>query len=919
LRAQSSHRSVQSFLYNFSSFTDTYTELTGGTSLNEGEVWDDPFYFMPLAFPFLINGNEVGELEFYGGGSLMRAPTEDPLVYNYIFPFEADLIDRGSFGNTSLSPISYTVEGTPGNRIQKMQFKNAGSYTEMDFNGTLDMYVNFQMWLYEGTNTIEFHFGPSFINDPDLFYDDYPGPLSGTADYNEDDDVITNAHFITGAAGNPSLSEDPTFVIGTPSDGMVYRLYLTPPLELDVIGENATSFCAPNGTATAQVSGGLEPYTYLWNNGATTPTISGLDAGTYSVTVTDVNGQTETGSVTITNVEPLDIVLITTDETALAANDGTAEAQVTGGLLPYTYLWNNGETTSFIENLAPGVYNVVVTDASGCTAEQTGVVNAFGCPELLIEAAIQNASCNGVCDGSISIVDIINGSGDYTYDWSPTGSTLPTQLNLCAGLYDVTITDVTGCLVIGNYEITEPDTLNIAVGFTNEYLLNQNDGTAWAIPSGGTPPYQYVWSNGGTDSLIINLSPGIYTVTVTDDHGCSATGSATIEAGPCGIIQSEVTTPGCFGECSGSIALSFINNSPPITYSWDTGASTPVITDLCAGNFTVTVTDNAGCEIVGTFTVQDPPALIPGAGSTDETESFNDGTAWVVPTGGAPPYTYQWNNGSTDSLIVNLSPGFYSVTVVDSHGCEGNDSVEVEPYCSGHIVTGAINLGCTDSCLWTVSFLGIIDIEEPVSYLWNTGDTVAFIDQLCPGLYILTVTEESTHCMYQDSFEILPNEPIIIEVDTVIHNTDTGPGSISVSLVNGTTPPYYFFWESDNGFISVDEDLTNLSGGYYTLQVRDSLGNCGQIDSIEVLDLVATTPVEEWKVDIFPNPAHDKVYIKGMDVTEYEIHLLDATGMEMKAWRNTNALEVADVLPGWYILKITSGKNSLIKPLLIQR
>src|SRR5678815_2151077 len=144
-------------------------------------------------------------------------------------------------------------------------------YNEMDFNGTLDMFVNFQMWLYEGSHSIEYRFGPSFINDPDLFYDDETGPLSGLTDYDEDNDILSNEHFIVGAAGNPSLSANVSFVNGTPPDGKVYRLYIPAPLELNVIGVNATSSCNPNGSATAEVAGGLEPYTYLWSNGATTP------------------------------------------------------------------------------------------------------------------------------------------------------------------------------------------------------------------------------------------------------------------------------------------------------------------------------------------------------------------------------------------------------------------------------------------------------------------------------------------------------------------------------------------------------------------------------------------------------------------------------------------------------------------------
>jgi hypothetical protein len=537
-------------------------------------------------------------------------------------------------------------------------------------------------------------------------------------------------------------------------------------------------------------------------------------------------------------------------------------------LPPYSYQWNTGETTAFIENLPPGVYNVVVTDANGCTADQTGIVNAFGCPELSIEAAIQNVSCNGACDGNISIVDIINGSGDYTYNWN-NGSTLQTQTNLCAGLYEVTITDNTGCIVIGMYEITQPDTLIVTPGSTNESLLNLNDGTAWVIPSGGTAPYAYAWSNGSTDSLIINLIAGVYTVTVTDDHGCTATAEATVAAGLCSVIQSELVDATCFLACNGSIILSVINNSPPITYGWSNGSTTSLITDLCAGDFTVTVTDANGCSVVETYTVHEPAELQTNAASTDETESFNDGTAWATPTGGTAPYMYVWSNGSTDSLVINLIPGEYSVTVTDAHNCEASATIYVDEFCSGHVIVNAINYGCLDTCLWAVSDVGFINVEEPYTVQWNTGDTTIFIENLCPGLYILTVTEQETQCMYRDSFTIGYPNPIILEVDTVINNTDFGSGSISISVIGGPPPPYHFYWYDSNGFTSEEEDPTGLSGGYYTVLVLDSLQNCGEIDSIEVLDLVDVEPIEGHNLQFFPNPAYDKVLIKGLETNEY--------------------------------------------------
>ena len=175
-------RNSSAFTYTLSTFTQPYSDLTGATSVNNGEIWDDPDYLIPVSFPFVLLGSDVSLLEFYGAGATLRSTTEDPFVDAYVFPFEVDLIDRGELeGDESLSPISYKVEGSAGNHILKVEWKNAGSYNELDENGTLDMFVNFQLWLFEGSNKIEFHIGPSLINDPDAFYFGETGPAGGLA------------------------------------------------------------------------------------------------------------------------------------------------------------------------------------------------------------------------------------------------------------------------------------------------------------------------------------------------------------------------------------------------------------------------------------------------------------------------------------------------------------------------------------------------------------------------------------------------------------------------------------------------------------------------------------------------------------------------------------------------------------------
>ncbi len=223
----------RSFNYNFSVLTGTYSNLTGATSLNDNTVWDDPEFSISLPFPFIFNGNNNANIIYFSGmGGELATGTEDDFA-DFILPLACDLIDRGYDLGISLSSIGYLVEGTEGNRILKIEWKNVGSYDE---GAPYNMYINFQMWLYEGTNIVEYHYGPSMINDPDLFYY-YPGAFIGITSYNESLDSAFNIHMLTGPAASPTLSTAFETVIGTPPPGTIFRFS---PVDLSVQEDN---FC----------------------------------------------------------------------------------------------------------------------------------------------------------------------------------------------------------------------------------------------------------------------------------------------------------------------------------------------------------------------------------------------------------------------------------------------------------------------------------------------------------------------------------------------------------------------------------------------------------------------------------------------------------------------------------------------------
>lgn len=248
---QAASSKTQLFTYYFSKFTDTYTELTGATSLNNGEIWDDPIYKIPLGFTFMFDGLPTDTLYLGGGlGALLSNQADgspNPSLERFMGVFEADLIDRGDInGQASQSPMSYKTEGTPGSRITKIEWQNAGFYEEGVELSTYDDFVNFQAWIYEGSNNFEVRFGPSSITSGANIYEDQGGPFIGAANFNDDDYFV-----LTGPPTNPVVVDTIDFINGTPIPGYVYR-FSTSPASVDEVGKSATGFSLyPNPATTS--------------------------------------------------------------------------------------------------------------------------------------------------------------------------------------------------------------------------------------------------------------------------------------------------------------------------------------------------------------------------------------------------------------------------------------------------------------------------------------------------------------------------------------------------------------------------------------------------------------------------------------------------------------------------------------------
>lgn len=419
--------------------------------------------------------------------------------------------------------------------------------------------------------------------------------------------------------------------------------------------------------------------TYLWNNGATTQDISGLCAGNYTVTIT-LGSQVVIATQSIVDPIAISVTGTTTDPNPLTANNGSINIDVTGGCMPYTYLWSNNATTQDLTNIGTGVYIVTVTDCKGCTfIPDPYVVGAE------VAAAITNVSCHGGSNGAINL-SVSFGNSPYTFVWNTTPpQTTEDIANLTAGMYCVTITDVQGATRDTCFTVTQPSPLVVNATLTND--VNENcTGAIDLNVSGGTMPYSYIWSTGATTQDITNLCGGQYCVTITYGQGCTLDTCFTIFSG--GIAVSLVATQygdfqtSCSGVCDGEITSVVVGGGGTFTYTWSNGATTPDINNLCAGTYSVTVTDEAARTATATIELLSPEPFALAYVTTNPSDYLSsDGAIAVIVNGGTPPYMYAWTGPATGNTasLVNVPAGTYNLLVTDANGCELNDTEQLLP------------------------------------------------------------------------------------------------------------------------------------------------------------------------------------------------------------------------------------------------
>ncbi|MBW8050471.1 MAG: T9SS type A sorting domain-containing protein [Cytophagales bacterium] len=595
-----------------------------------------------------------------------------------------------------------------------------------------------------------------------------------------------------------------------------------------------------NGTATVTATGGTTPYTYLWSTGDTTDSISGLAAGSYWVSVTDSLGCNVSDTISITEPDSLSVSFTVTNATCNGVCDGAATAIVSGGTPPYTYLWDDPSmpVTQTFPNLCAGTYSVTITDSNGCTA--TGSVTISTLYILTIGTANTNASCIAVCNGTATGIGF-GGTEPYSYLWDdPSSQTTATATNLCAGTYNVAVTDSIGCLEIATVTVISTPEMILAITPTDATCGN-SDGSASVAVTFGTLPYTYSWSSGDTLPDADSLASGIYVVTVTDDNGCSNFEIAIISDNNGPVITvvaaNDIT---CNGGSDGSIAVSVSGGTAPFTYQWSNGSTGQVITGLVAGPYELTVTDSTGCIANKSVTLTQPDPFLFTVTTTDANCGNNTGSATVSISGGVSPYIYQWGTGGTDSTEDSLTAGVYTVSVSDANNCTDSATAAVSDIGGATITIDSIIDGGCGADLGSI-YITLTGGSGDYTYLWSNNSSTQDLVGVSSGTYSVTVTDTTNGCIATESAHIsgVPATDASICLVTVDSATGSnlvvweklqtqGVQSYNIYRESSQAGTYYLIGNVPVDSVSVFTDtLSNpLQQAYrYRISVVDSCGN----------------------------------------------------------------------------------------------
>ena len=619
-------------------------------------------------------------------------------------------------------------------------------------------------------------------------------------------------------------------------------------LIVSLTSTNITCYGGNNGTATLSISGGTLPYSENWYG--FNPTA--LVAGTYVYTVNDTNNCSITDSVTITqSQDSLTSTLIATNLSSCLVIDGSIDQNIIGGTPPYTYQWNNGDTTEDISNLMAGTYSVTTTDTNGCFTTATIFVDQPS-DSLRLSLSTQdfngyNIACYGDTNGIISAITT-GGHGLISFSWS-NGDTTSTANNLSVGSFSVTVTDTAGCSLTDSTILIEPSQLTSSYTTTDVLCYNDSTGSATVVFNGGVPDYLLAWGsftlpllNGQNVFASGTIIPqGLYPYSATDLNGCTLFDTITISQ-PDSLHPTTLISDyngynvSCKDGQDANVDMIINGGSSPYNIAFNSSLSLNVQNELdtnnipliLAGSYYYTITDTNGCAFSDSIILTEPPRLSSFTQLLSNVSCYEacDGSMAVIAGGGVGPYNYIWNNDSTLSdTAYNLCANNYTIQVYDINGCI---SILLDSITQPNQIAISLD-SITDNTTFGGNtgniYITLDDSSSAVQFNWTGPNGFTSnnedISNLFAGTYILN-TIDSLGCSL-DTFFV--DEPLSLSasLDYITNNICWGRNQGAIAITpDGGDSVYTYLWTGPNGFTSTDEDIDSLFAGIYTLELSDT-------------------------------------------------------------------------------------------------
>ncbi|MFN3908966.1 MAG: Ig-like domain-containing protein, partial [Flavobacterium sp.] len=603
--------------------------------------------------------------------------------------------------------------------------------------------------------------------------------------------------------------------------------------------------------------------------------LNNLTSGIYFVKITDDNLCELTTFFVLNQATPIQINGTVTNLVCFGDSNGSISINVSGGSGNYTYEWSTINGSGLITNnqnqtnLTAGNYLVKVYDANNCIAEREFTISSP--TDIVITVNTFNITCNSQENGSINLT-INGGVGPYSYQWFKNnqlivGANSQSLQNQTSGTYKVIVTDQNNCnKTLENLIITETAVLSAQIEISNPIVcFNGNNGVLTAQVTGGTAPFQYIWSNGFNTSTINNLSAGNYSVLVIDKFGCFTTASIQLTQPPHAfeIFANVKNNAICLGTPNGAINVVTQNGVPPFTFSWTGPVSigneqNP--TNLPSGNYQVVVTDANGCSATLTTTINEIPGFTLSLVKNDITciqsnpgsaTIGNNGELFAAITGGSAPFTFLWSNGATTESVNNLSAGSYSVTVTDASGCSATANITLSnPNCNTPDAIDDTILVCNQ-----LSISGDVSVNDifgfPITQMEFLPLTFPSPDEGLLSWGQAQIVSGSEIITFNGNYTFTPNPNFVGTVtilyriedpnglwdiatltihvskleavfNTIVNEYCNGSnGSANVTINNGI-PPYQYSWSHDP--LNTTSSIANVVAGNYQVTITDAVG-----------------------------------------------------------------------------------------------